>query len=775
MGPACVQWDNVQQDSACDMYGESVVLIPADEDNVALTEGRLGSMSHAAGVSPEPIDAAPVFVAARPAVSAQDTPADSQGPCVSPQPVRSAVTAATEPDLVASAREALPQQRPGCLAWPTPAHACELAGVPIEVNPAAAADTAPMQGRQPHLDHDSAEILHGSTSQGRVQSARSQYCKTFIEAFQLSLPGVPRTRDVSYAVRDRRNRRSRLTILQGVSGFFSPGEMAAVMGPSGSGKSTILDLLAGRKTVGEQEGNILFSGARPTQGFLKRHTGYVEQFDTLVPELTVREMLLYTAELKCPRSEPLSQKRRRVHQLLSTLALQGCAHTVIGNVLTRGISGGQAKRTNIGIALITNPQVLFLDEPTSGLDSYTTHEVMTVVRSLLGRGITICATIHCPPPHTFNLFDRVLIMQRGRVAYFGLNGQPAINYFYDHFEKIRKKGSNENLAEWIVDISTEADRQGSDIFTETYKHSVLKKQNDLDTAFHIAAGSNYTSKENLKALSSKSGTSTPMWLGLWVMLKYRTRSNYCSRLYLFGRIFDKACFSFATATFYLAAGRNSSAANVPNLAGLLYMWVILPAYGAGPYLPAIVMERPMYVRETSDGLYSPLTYLLYKMVEELTMAVLMSVGFAVPVFYACQMQGSFFVFWLSWLISLADGIAFAYGAAAVSPTIDIANCVMLTYPTVLCFAGGYILRWADIPRYWSWLGNINWLWYTWGATMINQYRGSDVQLYGGQVVLEYYSLEGASEWAFLGYAALTFVFFFAVTLIALVHLKHHKR
>lgn len=40
--------------------------------------------------------------------------------------------------------------------------------------------------------------------------------------------------------------------------------------------------------------------------------------------------------------------------------------------------------------------------------------------------------------------------------------------------------------------------------------------------------------------------------------------------------------------------------------------VILPAYGAGPYLPAIVMERPVYVREMSDGLYSPLTYLMYK-------------------------------------------------------------------------------------------------------------------------------------------------------------------
>ncbi len=40
--------------------------------------------------------------------------------------------------------------------------------------------------------------------------------------------------------------------------------------------------------------------------------------------------------------------------------------------------------------------------------------------------------------------------------------------------------------------------------------------------------------------------------------------------------------------------------------------VILPAYGAGPYLPAIVLERPVYVREMSDGLYSPLAYLTYK-------------------------------------------------------------------------------------------------------------------------------------------------------------------
>ena len=47
----------------------------------------------------------------------------------------------------------------------------------------------------------------------------------------------------------------------------------------------------------------------------------------------------------------------------------------IGTDMARGISGGQAKRVNIGIALVTNPRVLFLDEPTSGLDSYTANEV----------------------------------------------------------------------------------------------------------------------------------------------------------------------------------------------------------------------------------------------------------------------------------------------------------------------------------------------------------------------------------------------------------------
>jgi ABC-type multidrug transport system ATPase subunit len=85
------------------------------------------------------------------------------------------------------------------------------------------------------------------------------------------------------------------------------------------------------------------------------------------------------------------------------------------------------QRTNIGIALISDPRVLFLDEPTSGLDSFSANEVVALARDLARSGVTVVATIHSPTAAAFAMFDRVLVLSRGSTVFFGPNaGEDAL-------------------------------------------------------------------------------------------------------------------------------------------------------------------------------------------------------------------------------------------------------------------------------------------------------------------------------------------------------------
>ena len=62
--------------------------------------------------------------------------------------------------------------------------------------------------------------------------------------------------------------------------------------------------------------------------------------------------------------------------------------------MLRGISGGERKRTSIGVELLTNPSLIFLDEPTTGLDSSTAFNVMDLLKRIALNGRTVITTIH---------------------------------------------------------------------------------------------------------------------------------------------------------------------------------------------------------------------------------------------------------------------------------------------------------------------------------------------------------------------------------------------
>eukprot|EP00775_Hariotina_reticulata_P005937 gene5937-6176_t len=539
----------------------------------------------------------------------------------------------------------------------------------------------------------------------------------------------------------------------------------------------------------------MFAGNKPTQPFLRRYTGYVEQFDTLLPILTVEEMLMYTAELKRPLSEPLKAKQAAVEALMDKLALTSCRNVKIGNPLVKGISGGQAKRTNIGIALITNPRVLFLDEPTSGLDSFTANEVMGVVRGLINDDVTIVATIHSPTAYAFSLFDSLMLLVRGRVVYCGpiINnaplqyvqsldisapetaGKPRLSLQNRQHHPDVVHHTTANPAEWLIDCFTEADREGQGhLYADAYEASQLKLNNSSITA-QLSTQHPELSAQVLAELSVKSSTVTPWWWGLFILSKYRSMQNFRDPAFLGPRIGAKLVMGVLIMTLYLGIGSNFSASNYTNMAAVAFMWVTGPAFGAASYVPAIVLDRGLFVRERNDGLYRAVTYLAHKMCEELVINTLASLAISAIVFYGVQLQGSFVLFWLIYLLTSTVGVVLAYFVAAVSPNMDVANAALPTYVAILLYFGGFMITFDKMPPWWKWFSFINPLRYSWTAVMLNQFGAHDPVWVEGKTILEFYGIQGQSMWANLGYVAAFVAFFLACAWIALTFSRYQKR
>jgi energy-coupling factor transporter ATP-binding protein EcfA2 len=118
----------------------------------------------------------------------------------------------------------------------------------------------------------------------------------------------------------------------------------------------------------------------------------------------------------------------------------------VGGELIKGISGGERKRTSVGVELVTKPALVFLDEPTSGLDSFSAVQLCQVLKKVANAGASVLFTIHQPSSEIFNSFDRLILMNKGRVMFQGPVGQVP-DYFSDHGFP---SPPNYNPADWVM-------------------------------------------------------------------------------------------------------------------------------------------------------------------------------------------------------------------------------------------------------------------------------------------------------------------------------------
>lgn len=212
-------------------------------------------------------------------------------------------------------------------------------------------------------------------------------------------------------------------ILNDVNLCVRSGEIMAIMGPSGAGKTTLLNCLSGRIFRGRRQrgllqGQVFLNGESQSSNSMRKRSSYVLQKDCLLDCLTVEETLHLAASF-IMKNVSVVERKRRVEEVISELKLHKCRYNYIGGDLVKGISGGEMKRTCIGIALLEDPSLLFLDEPTSGLDSSLAFDVLKLLGKLAEGGRTIVCTVHQPGSHMFSMFNQLLLLSEGHVVYQG--------------------------------------------------------------------------------------------------------------------------------------------------------------------------------------------------------------------------------------------------------------------------------------------------------------------------------------------------------------------
>jgi ABC-type multidrug transport system ATPase subunit len=238
-------------------------------------------------------------------------------------------------------------------------------------------------------------------------------------------------------------------VLKGVTGSFKGGRMCAIMGPSGAGKTTFMNVLCGKATYGKMAGTISINGTRADISSLKSVLGFVPQDDIVHEELTVREQIQFSAELRNPVGTSEDRIQRITDDVLHVMQIDHIQNTIVGGVEHRGISGGQRKRVNIGLEVAAQPGVLFLDEPTSGLDSTSSLAVALSLKKMCQLGMTSIMVIHQPRFSLFTLFDDVLLLGKGgQTVYLGPSlGAKA------YFENLAfEMSSDENPSDFFMDI-----------------------------------------------------------------------------------------------------------------------------------------------------------------------------------------------------------------------------------------------------------------------------------------------------------------------------------
>ncbi|KAL9046081.1 MAG: hypothetical protein Q9214_000991, partial [Letrouitia sp. 1 TL-2023] len=509
-------------------------------------------------------------------------------------------------------------------------------------------------------------------------------------------------------------------ILRNINAKIPSGTLTAILGGSGSGKTSVLHAMSHRIDSDRLRvtGSILYNGSANISSV---RSAYVLQQDVLLPTLTVKETLLYAAELRLPLSTSADERRRVVDEVILELGLKECANTRIGNNIHKGCSGGEKRRTSLGVQMLANPSVLFLDEVTTGLDATSAHQLIATLKSLASKGRTIIVTIHQPRSEIWGLFDRLLLLSGGSSIYSGpVNG--CIQYFEDIGYDLPPFV---NPAEYLIDLAAVDHRSLELEEASSARVDILKKAwraiSDNRSSWYF--DEKFETHDEVDEGGSKN---YPTALGrqVRVLIMRTLKVTWRDPLGMAGSLLE--AFSMAIITGWIFLNLDGSLSGIRSREGALYTAAALQGYLILLFETyRLTIDIELFDREFSEGVLDVPSFLISRriariFVEDVPVPLIYSVIFYFMVGFRTN-ASQFFIFFAITLLTHYIAVTLAMLCIAVSRNFAGASLIANMAYTLQSLACGFFVQSNQIPVWVRWLKWTAYVFYAFGAHAANEF------------------------------------------------------